>query len=151
MPTAKVTLNVTNFIGIDALVPPPRCTTVANPIITDSANGKLTLDATDPTLLVVNGRASLNIEFTIGAAASLQPPNSFSPAGIAFKQKVGGTDPKGKGNFDFVSLTPTTITINAKNVDHGTGAAAPRWSFYILIQDQANLLGIIDPDIENEN
>ena len=145
MPTAKINLTVTQFRDINTTPDNPRWSTASPPVITDNANGKVEISATNPDVIIVHGPAAIDLEFTI------LPAGQFLPAGIAYKQVAGATDPKGKKNFDLGTLAGNTITIRDKLVDKGNSGSAPRWEFFITIQDSTGALGIIDPDIENEN
>ncbi len=144
MPTAKINLTVTQFADINTTTNTPRWTVAAAPVITDSANGKVRISADDPNRIVVKGPSRIDLEFTI------LPAGQFSPAGIAYTQATGTGDRNGKSNFDLGALTSSTITITNKLKDSGSGANAPRWKFFVLVQDQSGALGIIDPEIENE-
>jgi hypothetical protein len=146
MPTAKIDITVTTFRDINTTKDTPRWTAIADPVITDSANGKVTIDPKTPLQLTVKGPASINLEFTI------LPAGVFVPAGVAFIQKAGTGDPQGKKNFDLGQLTATTITINDKFSPAQPHGSKTRWKFFLLVQQVATgALGIIDPDIENEN
>lgn len=147
MPTAKINLTVTTFRDINTTPDTPRWTAIANPVITDSANGKVKIvDPEVPMKISVVGPASINLEFTI------LPAGVFVPAGVAFIQQAGTGDPQGKKNFDLGQLTATTITINDKFSPPQPQGSKTRWKFFLLVQEVATgALGIIDPDIENEN
>ena len=145
MPTAKISLTVTQFADINTTANTPRWTKAAAPVITDDAGGKVRISAGDANRIVARGPARIDLEFRI------LPAGQFSPAGIAYKQVAGTGDKNGKSNFDLGSLTASTITIMNKMTNSGSGDSAPRWEFFILIQDQNGALGIIDPEIENES
>ena len=146
MPTAKIKITVSTFRDINTTTATPRWTSIANPEVTDTANGKVTIDPATPMVISVNGRAAIDLEFTI------LPLGVFVPAGVAFVQKAGAGDPQGKKNFDLGQLTATTITINDKFSPPQPAGSKTRWKFFLLIQEVATgALGIVDPDIENEN
>jgi hypothetical protein len=140
MPTAKINLTVTQFRDINTTPDTPRWTSAAAPVITDNAGGKVSIDPADPNVIVVQGPAAIDLQFTI-------LPAGFLPAGVIYKQIAGASDPKGKKNFNLGGLAGNTITIQDKMVDKGT----QRWEFFVTIQDSTGAIGIIDPDIENEN
>ncbi len=143
MPTAKISLTATQFADINTTANTPRWTKAAAPVITDDAGGKVRISASDPNRIVARGPARIDLEFRI------LPAGQFFPAGIAYKQVAGASDKNCKSNFDLGSLTASTIT--NKMANSGSGDSAPRWEFFILIQDQNGALGIIDPEIENES
>lgn len=146
MPTAKIEITITKFRDIAATPDIPRWTEIDPPRLTDNAGGKVSIDPTTPMVVSVRGRASVNLEFTI------LPLGVYAPAGIAFVQTAGTGDPLGKKNFDLGQLTESTITINDKFSPPQPPGTKTRWKYYLLVQETASrALGIIDPEIENEN
>lgn len=147
MPTAKINITIKTFRDINTTMDKSRWTEIDDPVVTDSANKKVEIvDPLKPRIITVRGRASIDLEFTI------LPLGVFVPAGVAFVQKGGAGDPQGKLNFDLGQLTATTITINDKFNPPQPVGSKTLWKFFLVIQEVATgALGIVDPDIENEN
>lgn len=147
MPNARINLTVTNFKDINAAGNPPRWTEIGDPVIPAGEDGgdrvfiKTPTSPGQPKWIGVKKNGPVDLEFT------LLPANNFFPIGIGFRQTSGNQDPRGKDNFDLISISGATFTIRNKKVQSG-GA---RWELYIMIQDANGAIGIIDPGIENEN
>jgi hypothetical protein len=96
-------------------------------------------------------QAPVNIEFHLPAASP------FRLAGIAFRRVRGGGPANGHQNMPKEDIRVTELqdgssTIHVTNHwnDHGP-ANTWNWDFFIMIQDEGGDIGIIDPDIENQD
>jgi hypothetical protein len=93
----------------------------------------------------------VNIDF------HLPPGSPFRLAGIAFRRVRGGGAANGHGNLPKENIRITededgSSTIHVTNTwtNHGP-ANTWNWDFFIMVQDEGGDLGIIDPDIENQD
>jgi hypothetical protein len=96
--------------------------------------------------------APMDIDFDL-------PAGAYSLAGIAFRRVRGsgpgnGSDNLKKENIRLEQRPDGSSTIHVKDswASHRKQGSNDRWSwdFYIIVQDAGGGVGIIDPDIENE-
>lgn len=99
-----------------------------------------------------NGNQPIQIAFVI-----LPPLGGviYNGKAIVFNQRNGSDDGNGEKNFPGANRDPKDggIVISNKMSSRGSGSAAPRWDFYIRIQQsggESPPFGWIDPDIEND-
>lgn len=99
-----------------------------------------------------NGNQPIQIAFVI-----LPPLGGvlYNPKAIVFNQQNGSDDGDGEINFPRANRNPQDqgIVILNNMSSRGSGSTAPRWDFYIRIQQsggESPPFGWIDPDIEND-
>lgn len=88
-----------------------------------------------------------NVSITFGIYSTTGDLYSF--AGLAIvglpTGGVGNPDPVGSANFSLQTWTQSQLTMKA----HGANKGAS-WELYVLIINSKGVLGLIDPDIEND-
>ncbi len=96
---------------------------------------------------VHNGQGPIAI--TIGDSVNFPSDGMITPKGFALISKVSTADPDGHINFNSRSHNEAnhTITMTARHVN-GRGRT---WKLVILVQHDDGRVGVIDPDVENEN
>jgi hypothetical protein len=155
--SAQINLNVTSFVANSSNPPNgapsgPFCT-IDSPLLVRDADGSVSIDADDRTLIRVNrgrhGNSPVTLTFTIG------PGTAFTPKQIVFVQSNGGGDSDGATNFRDRNPSDQTISVRNHWVHRGRrrGAGgrneAPRWKYFIRVQNSAGAFGWIDPGVEN--
>lgn len=149
MPQANV--SVTNIAFIDVVNTPnaagaTRCSTATFTLETNPPNG---ITQNSAGRLIVTADMMINFNFPNGSA--------FTPVGLSFKQTVGSIDPKGKNNMpkDQIKITEppnSGPTLQFRDNCTNKGSAGTLvWKYYLVIQDSTGVVGIIDPEIENQN
>ena len=94
----------------------------------------------------------MEVEFNLAAGSA------YRFAGIAFRRVRGSGSGNGHKNFPKEKILITeradgssAIRVKDAWVDHSPkGTHKFNWDFYLIIQDSSGFIGIIDPDIENE-
>ena len=88
------------------------------------------------------------IEITVGDEVHYPNDAGITPLGFALVEKITSLDPCGRDNFDARSHSEAnhTVRMNAKHQDVGV-----KWKLVIMVQQDDGQVGVIDPDIENEN
>jgi hypothetical protein len=89
-------------------------------------------------------------------AFNIGPGTRYRLAGVAFKMVRGKKDSNGHRNMpkEDIRLTQradgsSTIYVTNRRVDFGE-ANSWNWDFFLMVQDDTGAIGIIDPDIENQ-
>ncbi|MBM3856209.1 MAG: hypothetical protein FJ399_24125 [Verrucomicrobia bacterium] len=158
MPTAKITLNCTSFLDISTTNESPRWCVLGDSTQTPPVP-KMTLTP-DPSInnivfvsgntISTTGNAAIIFEFTISS------PSALTPLGIAFQQTAvgtGGNAPDEDGSLTFNPADLSSKSANKIKVNNNrTKKNSAKWKFYILVQRTSDrALGIIDPDVQNDN
>lgn len=84
----------------------------------------------------------------------LQSPG-YTFAGIAFRLVNGGGPGNGSDDMkkEHITIDATGMKLSIKDswANHGKPSSNPwNWDFYIIVQNDSGNIGIIDPDIQNE-
>lgn len=149
MPSAPINLTVGTFRDITTTTDTPRWSTVsALEAVATPGQTRVTVP-TGTTKLVVTGSGAIDLVFTILSSAN--DTSTYTPLGVWFVQTSGTQDPHGVANFSLQAITSSTITIRNLHVNSGPATAGPKWEYFLVIQRQDGKIGIIDPDIENDN
>ena len=147
MPSAPINLTVGTFRDITTTTDTPRWSTVsALEAVSTPGQDRVTVP-TGTTKLIVSGSGLIDLVFTILSSDT----STYTPLGVWFLQTSGTEDPHGVANFSLQGITSSTITIRNLHVNSGPATARRKWEYYLVIQRQDGKIGIIDPDIENEN
>jgi hypothetical protein len=134
MPTATVTLNVTQFNAL------PAACVISKPVISDSAGNRLKYaDPNDSNnfgiIAIGKGSSPLNIAFKIPG---------FNAGTVTF------TGDGGPANFPSQSNSGDTVTVEDVFANAGNSTDLPQWEYSIAITNSSNSAGKIDPEIENQ-
>jgi hypothetical protein len=135
MPTAKITVQVEKFNPVGS-----GLCTIKPLVITDNANGRVSIDPANILNLKIRGRGRLELDFVV------EPSADYAVAGVAFDR--GGLDESGgSNNFSLGKIENNVLSV-ANHYKKGSGA---KWELYIAIVKRGSTreLGIIDPGIEN--
>ena len=89
------------------------------------------------------------IEITIGNSANYPSDGQITPKGFALVEKTNTGDPCGEKNFNSRSHSERNHTIRMQALAHTGGGAT--WKLVIMIQHDDGRVGVIDPDVENDN
>lgn len=149
MPSAPINLTIGTFRDITTTTDTPRWSTVGTLVAVATPGQTRVTVPSGTTKLIVSGNGTIDLVFTI-----LPPANdtsTYTPLGVWFVQTSGTQDPHGVANFSLQDITGNTITIRALHANSGPASARVTWEYYLVIQRQDGVIGIIDPDIENEN
>ena len=140
MPTATVTLNITQFN------PSPTPCVISRPVIQPGGGGdrvkyKNPNNLNDFTIIAMKkGQASLDIAFDIPGHT---PGPGASPATF--------TGANGSANFTTQVVSGSTVTVTNVFANVGNGTNNPSWKYSIAVVNSQGVQGFIDPGIENEN
>ena len=116
-----------------------------------------TLRAPTATVTQPGGTGTLVVRGASMIVFNLPAGSPYRFAGVAFKGVRGSGDATGHGNFpkhhiQLKERNDGSSSIFVQDVwgNHGP-ANTWNWDFYLIIQDEAGDIGIIDPDIENQD
>jgi hypothetical protein len=146
----QATVNVTNINFVDVIN-----TAAAGAARYSTAT--FTLQPNPPAGIAQNAAGRLIVTADTDIIFAFPAGTAFSPIGISHLQKSGRGDSCGKGNFPKQHIAindqddgSATIKIRDKCRDRGAPGALV-WEIYIAIQNTSGAIGIIDPEISNEN
>lgn len=163
----NVTINPAQFVDITSVTSLPRGNlSLYTPANLDSpllcfGQGQGTVTVTDGSIQVSGGAVWVDLVFD-QTWNNQHPQNqrSWRPVGIAFKSTGndrGDTDLP----MDAVQMLPAgyifpgdptqTPRTGASLRIYDSKADLTTWEFYIIVQKQDGAIGIIDPDLENQN
>ena len=140
MPTAKITLNITQFNAL------PGACVISQPVIDPGGGGNRVrlADPNEPNTLGIivrgKGNAPLDLKFTIPGC---------TPGNVAFA--AVGAGPSGSADFTTQVISGSTVTVTDVFAHVGKGASRPKWKYSIPVTNAAGVQGEIDPQIENED
>lgn len=147
MPTANINLTVGTFRDITATNDISRWST-ATLTLPPPPPGPVRVTLASPTKLVVSQPGAIDLVFTVLSSTA---GDSYTPQGLWFEQQSGNQDLHGLANFGLQDITGNTFTVRNLHVHSGPPANRPGWKYFLVIRRQDGALGIIDPEIENEN
>lgn len=147
MPSANINLTVQTFRDITTTNDPSRWSTASLALVSQTPGPvRVTLSGTNT--LIVSRPGAIDLVFTV---LSADPAVSYTPQGLWFEQAAGAQDPQGLVNFGLSSIAGNTFTLENRHVHSGPPNSRPVWKYFLVIKRQDGVLGIIDPNIENEN